>query len=124
MKKNEISIQLYTARKFEPFNQVLEFFSNSGILNIELFGLESINVVNIKNLLDSKNLVCHSAHTSFESIEDYKDIIHRAKLLNIKHIIVPAPPKKNDSDFKKSFDISEMDWISFGKKIIFIRLYF
>ncbi len=94
MRKNEISIQLYTTRKFEPLNEVLEFISNSGISNVELFGLESINVGSIKDLLESNNLMCHSAHTSYESIHDYKETIHKAKLLNIKHVIVPAPPKK------------------------------
>ena len=79
MKKNEISIQLYTARKFEPLNEVLEFISDSGISNIELFGLESINVGSIKDLLKSNNLLCHSAHSSYESIDDYNNIIHRAK---------------------------------------------
>ena len=117
MKKNEISIQLYTVRKFKPFNEVLDFISNSGISNIELFGLESINVGSIKDSLESNNLLCRSAHTSYESIHDYNEIIHRAKLLNIKHVIVPAPPKKNDGDFKSSFDINEPDWISFGKKL-------
>ena len=82
MKKNEISIQLYTVRKFEPFNEVLDFISNSGISNIELFGLESINVDN--QLLNIKHTLV---------MNDYNEIIHRAKLLNIKHVIV-SPKKK------------------------------
>ncbi len=117
MKNNEISIQVYTARKFEPFSEVLKFFSNSGILNIELFGLETINLDKTRDLLESNNLSCHSAHFSYESLDNYKEIINRAKKLNIKHAIVPAPPKKNDEDFKDSFNISELEWMSFGKKL-------
>ena len=40
MDKQNISIQLYTARHFKPFEPILDFFSEIGIKNIELFGLE------------------------------------------------------------------------------------
>ena len=47
MNKQNISIQLYTARHFKPFEPILDFFSETGIKNIELFGLESIDVNHI-----------------------------------------------------------------------------
>ena len=63
MEKNEISIQLYTARKFEPYQNILNFFSQSGITNIELFGLESIDIDKFKNMMESNNITSHSTIT-------------------------------------------------------------
>ena len=40
MNKNNISIQLYTTRHFKPYEPILDFFSKTGIRNIELFGLD------------------------------------------------------------------------------------
>ena len=45
MKKSEISIQLYTARKFHPYEEIFKFFSDSGIKNIELFGIDNFNAI-------------------------------------------------------------------------------
>ena len=56
MNKNDISIQLYTARNFQPYSSILNFFSESGITNIELFGLESLNIDDFKRMMDSLNL--------------------------------------------------------------------
>ena len=44
MEKKEISMQLYTTRHFQPYDSILKFLSDSGIVNIELFGLESMNI--------------------------------------------------------------------------------
>ena len=58
--KNDISIQLYTARNFQPYSSILNFFSESGITNIELFGLESLNIDDFKEMMDSLNLSSRS----------------------------------------------------------------
>ena len=55
MNKKDISIQLYTARNFQPYSSILNFFSESGITNIELFGLESLNIVDFKEMMESSN---------------------------------------------------------------------
>ena len=47
MDRKEISIQLYTARKFQPYDNILKFFSESGIKNIELFGVDEIDEIEI-----------------------------------------------------------------------------
>ena len=70
MEKSEISIQLYTARKFEPYKNILNFCSQSGITNIELFGLESIDVDEFKTIMGSANISSRSAHVSFEALKD------------------------------------------------------
>ena len=117
MNKQDISVQLYTTRKFQPYSPVLNFIKDSGIANLELFGLESMNIDEFKNIMDSNNITSHSTHVGFEALQDSKNIVERAKKLNIKHIIVPAPPAKQDGDFRNSFEMTEEEWIVFGKNL-------
>ena len=37
MNRNEVTMQLYTTRKFQPYEPIFKFLSESGIKNIELF---------------------------------------------------------------------------------------
>ena len=117
MNKQDISVQLYTTRKFEPYPSVLNFIKESGVSNLELFGLESMNIDEFKNIMVSNNITSHSTHVGFEALHDTKNIINRAKELNIKHVIVPAPPAKKDGDFKNTFEMTEEEWTSFGKNL-------
>ena len=43
MNKGDISFQLYTARKFEPYENIFEFIASKGIKNIELFALSDFD---------------------------------------------------------------------------------
>ena len=117
MEKKEISMQLYTTRHFQPYDPILKFLSDSGIVNIELFGLESMNIDEFKSMMDQSNITSKSTHVSYESLSDPSDIINRANKMNIKHIIVPAPPARKDAEFKNTFDMNEEEWIDFGKKL-------
>ena len=99
MKKQDISVQLYTTRKFQPYLPILNFIKESGVVNLELFGLESMNIDEFKNMMESNNITSHSTHVGFEALQDTKNIVDRAKKLNIKHVIVPAPPAKKDGEF-------------------------
>ena len=51
MNKQDISVQLYTTRKFQPYPSILNFIKEAGVINLELFGLESMNVDEFKNLM-------------------------------------------------------------------------
>ena len=117
MHKKDISVQLYTTRKFQPYAPILNFIREQGLINLELFGLESMNIGEFKNIMDSNNITSHSTHVGFEALQDTKNIIERAKELNIKHVIVPAPPAKKDGDFSNTFEMNEEEWISFGKDL-------
>ena len=117
MNNKEISVQLYTARKFKPFGPILDFFSKSGIVNIELFGLESLNVEEFRNMMQTFNITSQSTHVGFEALKDYKNIIERAKKLNIKHVIVPAPPAKKEAEFKNLFEMNQEEWSTFGRDL-------
>ena len=94
MEKKEISMQLYTTRHFQPYDNILKFLSDSGIVNIELFGLESMNIDEFKSIMDQSNIISKSSHVSYESLTDPSDIINRANKMNIKHVIVPAPQQE------------------------------
>ena len=78
MKNKEISMQLYTTRHFQPYDPILKFLSDSGIINIELFGLESMNTDEFKSMMDKSNISSKSTHVSYESLSDSSDIIYRA----------------------------------------------
>ena len=117
MEKKEISMQLFTTRHFQPYDPILKFLSNSGITNIELFGLETMNIDEFKSIMDQSNITSKSTHVSYESLTNPSDIINRANKMNIKHVIVPAPPARKDAEFKNTFNMNEEEWMEFGKKL-------
>ena len=43
MKNEEISIQVYTARKFKPYEEIFKFLTSEGITNVELFEVEAFD---------------------------------------------------------------------------------
>ena len=116
MNKNDISIQLYTVRNFQPYSEIFNFFFESGITNIELFGLESLDIEDFNNIIGSYNISSKSSHFSFEALDEPLNIIERAKKMNIQHVIVPAPPIRGDN-FKDQFSMNEEDWTIFGKNL-------
>ena len=96
--KEDISVQLYTTRKFQPYAPILNFIREQGLINLELFGLESMNIDDFKNIMESNNITSHSTHVGFEALQDTKNIVERANKVNIKHGHVPAPPAKQDGN--------------------------
>ena len=75
MNKQDISVQLYTTRKFQPYPSILNFIKEAGVINLELFGLESMNVDEFKNLMISNNITSLSTHVGFEALKDAKNIV-------------------------------------------------
>ena len=116
MKTTDISLQLYTTRNFQPYEKILQFVSKIGITNIELFGLENINTEEFKKIKEDFQISFKSSHFSFEALKDTSNIIGKAKDLNVKHLIVPAPPIKGNS-FEDQFSMNESEWVSFGKEL-------
>ena len=76
MEKKEISMQLYTTRHFQPYDPILKFLSDSGIVNIELFGLETMNIDEFKSMMDQSNISSKSTHVSYESLSENGKIIY------------------------------------------------
>ena len=115
MKKEEISIQVYTARKFKPYEEIFEFLSQEGISNVELFDVEAFDET--KDLLQRYNLSSLSSHIGYTTLENVDEIIKYLKALDINHAIIPAPVGKPGGKFSSNFDKNEDEWNSFGKKL-------
>ena len=115
MKKEEVSIQVYTARKFKPYKEIFEFLFQEGISNVELFEVEAFDET--KDLLQKYNLTSLSSHIGYTTLENVDEIINNLKALNIKHAIVPAPVGKPGGKFSSNFDKNEEEWNSFGKEL-------
>ena len=117
MDRNEITMQLYTTRKFQPYEPIFKFLSESGIKNIELFDLDKIDLDNFKSMMDDNGISIKSSHVSFQAITDTEETIRRMKFLNITHAIVPSVPEKFSKDFASNFDLDEDTWNNFGKDL-------
>ncbi len=115
MKKGEISIQVYTARKFKPYEEIFKFLSSEGMTNVELFEVEAFDET--KDLLQRYSLTSLSSHIGFDTLKNTDQIINSLKALNVKHAIVPAPVGKPGGKFETSFDKNEEEWNSFGKEL-------
>ena len=124
MNRNDVSMQLYTTRKFQPYEQIFKFLSESGIKNIELFDLDKIDLDNFKSMMDDNDISIKSSHISFQAITDTDETIRRMKFLNIRHAIVPSVPEKFNKDFASNFDLDENTWNSFGKDLSsYVKIY-
>jgi len=124
MDRKEISIQLYTARKFQPYDNILKFFSESGIKNIELFGVDEVDEIEFRDLLQKYNLSTLTSHVSFAGIKNYDSTIKKLKVLNVKHAIVPAPDIPSGKSWEDNFNKSEEDWDQFGKELsAYVNIY-
>ena len=115
MNKNNISLQVYTARFFKPYDKIFKFLSESGLENVELFEVEAFDET--KELLAKYNLTAKSSHIAFDTLNDVNAIISNLKKLNIEHAIVPCPSGKPGGKFEAIFDKNEEEWISFGKQL-------
>ena len=115
MEKKNISFQVYTARNFKPYEDILKFLSESGIQNIELFEVEAFD--EIKDLLEKYNLTAKSSHIGFDTLKNSKQIISSLQKLNVKHAIIPCPTGKPGGKFEAIFDKNEKEWNEFGKEL-------
>ena len=115
MNKNNISLQVYTARNFKPYENIFKFLSDNGLVNVELFEVEAFDET--KELLEKYNLTSKSSHIGFDTLKNTKEIISDLQKLNIKHAIVPCPSGKPGGKFEAIFDKNEAEWIDFGKEL-------
>ena len=115
MHKNQISLQVYTARNFKPYENIFKFLSECGLRNVELFEIEAFDETKV--LLEKYNLTAKSSHISFDKLKNNKEIISSLKKLNIKHAIIPCPLGKPGGKFEEIFNKNENEWNLFGKEL-------
>ena len=82
MEKKQISLQVYSARNFKPYEDIFKFLSEEGMKNVELFEVEAFNET--KELLDKYNLISLSSHIGFDTLiqlirTHYRDMKARCK---------------------------------------------
>ena len=115
MDLEKISLQLYTARNFKPYDNILKFLSEQGMKKVELFEVEAFSET--KELLDKYKIRSPSSHIGFSTLEDTNSIINKLKNANITTAIVPSPVGKPGGKFSALFDKTEDEWNEFGKSL-------
>ena len=115
MDTKQISLQIYTARHFKPYEGILKFLSEQGMNKVELFEVEAF--AETKELLDTYNMSSPSSHIGFTTLNDTNSIINNLKKCNISTAIVPAPIGKPGGKFSSIFDKTEDEWNDFGKSL-------
>jgi len=111
----KISLQVYTARNFKPYEDILRFLSEQGMDKVELFEVEAF--VETKDILDKYNMSSPSTHMGFSALENVDLIINNLKKNNITNAIVPSPVGKPGGKFSSLFDKTEEEWNEFGKSL-------
>ena len=111
----EISLQVYTARHFKPYENILGFLSEQGMNKVELFEVEAF--AETKEILDKYNMSSPSTHMGFSALEDVNLIINNLTKCNIQNAIVPSPVGKPGGKFSALFDKTEEEWNEFGKSL-------
>ena len=64
----QISLQVYTARHFKPYENILKFLSEQGMSKVELFEVEAFTET--KDILDKYNMTSPSTHMGFSALEN------------------------------------------------------
>ena len=84
------SFQLYSARNFQPWSDVLAMLAAAGYRNVEGFGGVYDAPADFRKLLDSNNLAMPSGHFSIAALEgDIDGVFETAATLGIERIYCP-----------------------------------
>ncbi len=85
-----LSFQLYSARNFTPWNDVLASLSGLGYTQVEGFGGNFVDSAGFRTMLDAHGLSMVSAHFSMDDLEnDLEVVLSTANTLGIKSIFCP-----------------------------------
>ncbi len=77
MNKEQISLQVYSARNFKPYDNIFNFLSEQGMQNVELFEVEAFDET--KDLLEKYDLTAKSSHIRVVSIRMKRNGMSLAK---------------------------------------------
>ena len=86
MNRNEITMQLYTTRKFQPYEPIFKFLSDSGIENIELhFDINTKK--KFKSSIVAENIQNFSKSLNFTfAVNNYSNSISISGMKNLKYM--------------------------------------
>lgn len=109
----DVSFQLYSAREFTPWEDVLGMIAKLGYTQVEGFGGVYTDPAAFKDLLDQHGLTMPSGHffpvTSFE--DDFVTSMAAAKALGMERVFCPAPT----DEFREGAEAAA--WIKLGQRL-------
>jgi sugar phosphate isomerase/epimerase len=84
------SFQLYSARKFPPWDTILKLLADTGYAEVEGFGGVYDDPVGFRAELDRNGLAMPTAHFSIDALENDFDGVRRiADALGVKLMVCP-----------------------------------
>lgn len=105
------SFQLYSARNFQPWRDVLQTLGRLGYTQVEGFGGVYDDAAGIRAELDSNGLAMPSGHFSIEMLEDdFSGVERIADVLGIELLVCPwldEPERPRDA----------AGWQAFGRRL-------
>ncbi|MFI0847438.1 sugar phosphate isomerase/epimerase family protein [Mesorhizobium sp. IMUNJ 23232] len=104
------SFQLYSARNFQPWPDVLKALADLGYKNVEGFGGLYENSLGLRSELDKVGLAMPSGHFSLDQLEDYGFSFRVARNLDMQLVACPhiaADRRPNDA----------AGWRAFGERL-------
>ncbi len=85
-----LSFQLYSARNFQPWADVLTMLAGAGYQNVEGFGGVYEDPAGFRALLDQNGLAMPSGHFSIDALEgDFDTVVKTATTLGVERIFCP-----------------------------------
>jgi len=108
-----LSFQLYSARNFLPWTQVIPRLSELGYSQVEGFGGVYSDAQKFRDLLDANDLTMPSGHffPLGELEEGLESSLAVAKILGMERVICPAP-----EDLWRQ-GTNEANWVSLAKRL-------
>ena len=103
-----VSFQLYSARNYQPFTDVIGMLAGLGYKQIEGFGPVFDDVPAIKSAMDKHAVTMPSAHFVVQSLQAEKaKVLATARALNVQILVAPhLLPDERPND--------KAGWIAFG----------
>jgi sugar phosphate isomerase/epimerase len=102
--REHLGLQLYSLRAQTKENTTgaLDLAKSYGVKEVELAGTGDLTPERFKKELDARGLVPISAHFGYNLFEkDPAAVIRDAKILGVKHVVVPYPPVGPDKMFSE-----------------------
>ncbi len=105
------SFQLYSARKFQPWTDVLAMLARTGYREVEGFGGVYEDPQGLRTELDRNGLSMPSSHFSIDALEgDFDGVRRIADTLGVRLIVCPyLLPERRPAD--------ATGWTSFGERL-------
>lgn len=104
------SFQLYSARNFPPWSDVLAMLSRLGYASVEGFGGVYDDPEGLRRQLDANGLTMPTGHFSLEQLRDRKGTLATAKALGIETIICPYISEEH-------WRQPDADWVALAKEV-------